>query len=370
MRPSKIKFSREEFTTRADSVENLPSASSANQSPSTTPIQQQQILSPVATTIRATDSAVARMAGLQDICESRGRVNGHLDSKPSQKTEAHIPDGFLPNSIGNKAAGSGHLTQTTSPVPTNLTFIDSSTKSKQLSLSSNLPETETHKPIRMTGSGGTFLRRRSVRSNKSHTPILSGLVEDTDQISRHSLFSGTGMPAIQEAGLTKNSLIELNELDAAYPGLSIPSGDKQFQESGTSSISEHAGESLDKSGMSDSSRISPYREKRGRAPTDEPMEIAVPTPNAVQTSCQDVKSWWMQQIHSDSLAFISDSLEKSAAGGYDGSKETFMPSAVVTNRQSGAGRVRRRGHHGGIDEESGSTPFSSVKRRNLDEPVG
>ncbi|VUZ56904.1 unnamed protein product, partial [Hymenolepis diminuta] len=361
-RSSKIKFSREEFATRADSVENPPSASSNNPSPPASPTHQ--ILSPVGTTIRATDSAVARMAGFQDNCDARGqRINGRLDSKSSQKTETHAADGLLPNSIGNKS-------QTSSPSPSSLAFVDSCTKSKQTSPNTNPSETETHKGIRLAGSGGTFFRRRSMRSAKQHTPLLSGVVEDSDQITRHSLFSGAGMPAIQEAGTgqAKISSIELNELGAVSPGLSIPSGDKQFLESGASSVSgEHAGENFEKSGISDSSRVSPYREKRGRVSSDEPADITVPMPSVVQTSCQDVKSWWMQQIHPHSLAAFGERLDKSSSGGWEVSKESFVPSVVVTNQQ--AGRLRRRGREGGIDKESESMPFSSGKRHFVNEPV-
>lgn len=361
-RSSKIKFSREEFATQADSVENPPSASSNNPSPPASPTHQ--ILSPVGTTIRATDSAVARMAGFQDNCDTRGqRINGRLDSKSSQKTETHVADGLLPNSIGNKS-------QTSSPSPSSLAFVDSCTKSKQISSNTNPNETETHKGIRLAGSGGTFFRRRSMRSAKQHTPLLSGVVEDADQITRHSLFSGAGMPAIQEAGTgqAKISSIELNELGAVSPGLSIPSGDKQFLESGASSVSgEHGGENFEKSGIIDSSRVSPYREKRGRVSSDEPADITVPMPSVVQTSCQDVKSWWMQQIHPHSLAAFGDRLDKSSSGGWEVSKESFVPSVVVTNQQ--AGRIRRRGREGGIDNEPESMPFSGGKRRFVNEPV-
>ncbi|VDO07851.1 unnamed protein product [Rodentolepis nana] len=361
-RPSKIKFSREEFATRADSVENPPSASSNNQSPPASPTQH--ILSPVSTTIRATDSAVAKMASFHDNCESRGqRSNGRLDSKSSQKTETHLADGLIPNSIGNKS-------QSTSPSPSSLAFVDSCAKSKQTPTNTNPVETETHKGIRLSGSGGTFFRRRSMRSAKQHTPILSGVVEDADQITRHSLFSGAGMPAIQEAGTgqAKNSSIELNELGAIPTGLSIPSGDKQFLESGASSASgEQGGESFEKFGMSDASRVSPYREKRGRIFSDEPTDITVPLPSVVQTSCQDVKSWWMQQIHPDCLSTVGDRLDKPPSEGWEGSKESFVPSVAVANRQTERLRRNRRGE--GADKDSESMSFSNGKRRYVNESI-
>ncbi|KAL5966915.1 hypothetical protein TSMEX_005457 [Taenia solium] len=374
-RPSKIKFSRDELNTRMESVDNPPSASSTNQSPPTTPTLQ-PILSPVATTIRATDTAVARMASFQDTCESRGRVNGRLDPK-SLKSDTHIPDGLLSNSISNKAGGSSLLPPPTSP---SLTFVDSCTKSKQAppnAANTNLSETELHKGFRLTGSSGNFFRRRSMRASKTHTSLLSGVVEDSDQVPRLSLFSGTGMPAIQEAGAgpTKNSSIELNELNTTSPSLSIPTGDKQYLDSAASSLSEQVGEVVEKSGQNESSRISPSCEKRSamKSLTDENPGILVLTQN-VQTSCQDVKSWWMQQIHPEippaNTTFTKDSLEKIARGAWDESVESFLPSVVVTSRQPLASRIRRRAHHGGkINERQESISFGGGKKRFLNDPV-
>uniref|UniRef100_A0A0R3W3J0 Sodium leak channel non-selective protein n=1 Tax=Taenia asiatica TaxID=60517 RepID=A0A0R3W3J0_TAEAS len=374
-RPSKIKFSRDELNARMESVDNPPSASSTNQSPPTTPTLQ-PILSPVANTIRATDTAVARMASFQDTCELRGRVNGRLDPK-SLKSDTHIPDGLLSNSISNKAGGSSLLPPPTSP---SLTFVDSCTKSKQAppnAVNTNLSETELHKGFRLTGSSGNFFRRRSMRASKTHTSLFSGVVEDSDQVPRLSLFSGTGMPAIQEAGagLTKNSSIELNELNTTSPSLSIPTGDKQYLDSAASSLSEQVGEVVEKSGQNESSRISPSCEKRSamKSLTDENPGILVLTQN-VQTSCQDVKSWWMQQIHPEippaNKTSTRDSLEKIARGAWDESVESFLPSVVVTSRQPLASRIRRRAHHGGkINERQESISFGGGKKRFLNDPV-
>ncbi|EUB62150.1 Sodium leak channel non-selective protein [Echinococcus granulosus] len=377
-RPSKIKFSRDELNARTESVDIPPSASTTNQSPPTTPTLQ-PILSPVATTTRATDTAVARMAGFQDTCEARGRVNGRLDTKPL-KSDTHIPDGLLSNSIGNKAGGSSLLPPPASPASPSLTFVDSCTKSKQASSntsSMNPPETELHKGFRVAGSSGNFLRRRSMRASKTHTSLFSGVVEDSDQLPRLSLFSGSGMPAIQEAGTgqMKNSSIELIELNTTSPSLSIPTGDKQFLDSGASSLSEQAGEILEKSGQSESTRISPSCEKRSavKSLTDKHPEMTAFTQN-VQTSCQDVKSWWMQQIHPDlppaTTTSTNDSLEKIAGGAWDGSMESFLPSVVVTSRQPLASRIRRRAHYeGSINKRQESISFGGGKRRFLNDPV-
>ncbi|VDM31031.1 unnamed protein product [Hydatigera taeniaeformis] len=374
-RTSKIKFSRDELNARMESVDNPPSASSTNQSPPTTPTPQ-PILSPVATTIRATDTAVARMAGFQDTCESRGRVNGRVDSK-TLKSDAHIPDGLLSNSIGNKATGSSHLPPPASP---SLTFVDSCTKSKQALpniTNANLPDTELHKGFRLTGSGGNFFRRRSMRASKTHTSLFSGVVEDSDQVARLSLFTGTGMPAIQEAGTgqIKNSSIELTDLNTTSPSLSIPIADKQLLDSGASSLSEHAGEVVEKSGQSEGIPNSPSCEKRSAMKnlTDEHSGLIVLTQN-VQNSCQDVKSWWMQQIHPEkpptNTTSTNGSLEKVARGTWEGSMESFLPSVVVTSRQPLSSRIRRRAHHGtNIAGRQESMTLGGGKRRFFNDPV-
>ena len=379
-RPSKIKFSREEFSTRTEGVSNQPSVPCKSQSPPTTPTQQ-QVLSPVASTTRATDTAVSRMASFQDIGESRGRVNGRLDSKP-MKSDIHIPDGILPNSIGNKTGCSSLITPPTPPASSTLTFVDSCPKSKQAFQGTTLnlipTETESHKGLRLTSTGGTFFRRRSMRTTKSHAPLLSGVIEDTDQVTRHSLFSGTGMPAILEAGTSgmKNSSIELNDLDSASPNLSVPIGEKHFIESGASSLSEHDGDCVEKSGQSEDSRASPNFEKHSTLKNmgDDHGGILIPSPKVVQTSCQEVKSWWMHQLypdlHSAGTAPTTEGFEKNISGTWSESKDPFLPSVMVTNRQDVVGRFRRRKPYGGsVSEEQEAGSFGIAKRRFFNDPV-
>ncbi|VDD75896.1 unnamed protein product [Mesocestoides corti] len=353
MRPSKIKFNREDLCSRTDSLENPLSALPMNQSPPTTPTQR-HIHSPFATSIRSTDNAVSHMPGFQDACDCRSHVNGRLESKPL-KPDIHISDGVIPNSISSKVEGSNLLPTLSSS--TSFTFVDSCAKSRQAGsgpINLNSAEAEPFKNLRLANTGSTILRRRSMRSSRTPAAHLSEVVEDSDEGPRLSGFPGTGMTVIQEsgAGLSKKSSVELDELKvSALSNLLASTG-----EHSTSATSEISASILD-TPQNEGRRISPHYDKRASpaltnskgSGNDNPA-IVVPTQVEVQTSCQDVKSWWMQQISLDVPSLtgpsVNSSLDKMAGVTGEGNKEIFFPSMfATTSRQGVASRVRRRAQH-------------------------
>lgn len=359
MRSAKIKFSQDEpLVSHTENLDHLNSPPSTKQSSPSSPTRQ-PILSPVSTCIRAADSAVARISGFHDTCDTRGRVNGRLETK-NVKLDPHLADGIFANSIGGKVGGA-LVPPTSTTGGTSLTFVDSCSKTKKAATS----ESELHKTHRFSSTSGTFLRRRSMRAPKTHT-LLSDVVEDSDEGAVQSQLFGNGMAAISETAPNKTSM-ELDHLTGTQTSVSAPTGDSepcvgQLLESAAAMLIEQTSDLLEKASQSDASlKVSPHYDKRPssliKGSMDDHGSAVAPTKNMVQ-NCQDVKSWWIKQMCPETptvtaglsctTTAATTPSKHTAESSASSMKESFPPSVfATTSRQGVAGRIRRRAQHGG-----------------------